>query len=99
MASDDKPIRPMTLGRMRRHGVRGLFGPRRVWHTTGRSLGLRLVGRRLFELLSQFLVFHSQIENPLLGFWVVEGLGSGSDFFGASFTSARSPRPGREACA
>jgi hypothetical protein len=25
MARDDEPIRPMTLGTMRRHGVRGLF--------------------------------------------------------------------------
>jgi hypothetical protein len=25
MARDDEPIRPMTLGSMRRHGVRGLF--------------------------------------------------------------------------
>ena len=25
MAKDEEPIRPMTLGNMRRHGVRGLF--------------------------------------------------------------------------
>ena len=25
MTRDDEPIRPMTLGSMRRHGVRGLF--------------------------------------------------------------------------
>ena len=25
MAKDDEPIRPMTLGSMRRHGVRGLL--------------------------------------------------------------------------
>jgi hypothetical protein len=29
MASDDEPIRPMTLGGMRRQGVRGLFVTRR----------------------------------------------------------------------
>jgi hypothetical protein len=38
---------------------------------------------RLFEPLGQFLVFHSEFEHPLLGLWIVEGLGSGQDFFRA----------------
>jgi hypothetical protein len=40
-----------------------------------RSLGLVLVGRRLFDSLRQVLVFCSEFEHPLLGTRVLEGLG------------------------
>jgi hypothetical protein len=37
MAKDDEPIRPMTLGNMRQHGVR-LFVTCRTAATSGRSI-------------------------------------------------------------
>ena len=43
----------------------------------------RLVAGGLFELLGQFLVFHSDFEQLLLGVRIVEGIGSGPHFFGA----------------
>jgi hypothetical protein len=57
--------------------------PRRAWRTTGRGLGLGLVGRRLFQLLSQFHIFLGDFVHLLLGIRVLEVLGFGQNFFGA----------------
>jgi hypothetical protein len=48
----------------------------------GRSLGLALVGGRLFEPPRHFHVILSYFEHPLLGARVFEGLGFDQDFLG-----------------